>query len=240
MIKSCSKCGEKKQYPENFRKGGKKKDGSSYYYSYCKICDNKRQIEYKSKTRKKYTPHGTPKENLVGKKFGQLIVIEYAGIKQLRNYKGHIWLCKCDCGNNTTIMDSDLKTKHTKSCGCLSKRKQEKSPLYKGYKEISGTTWSKIKRGAKQRNIEFNITIKYAWNLFSKQNNQCSLSGLYIDFSKTRRENNTASLDRINNSKGYIQGNVQWVHKDVNIIKQFYSQDYFIFLCNNISNNNIK
>jgi archaellum component FlaC len=41
----------------------------------------------------------------------------------------------------------------------------------------------------------------------------------------------TASLDRVDSAKGYIKGNVQWVHKDINMMKQQYSQEYFIQMC---------
>jgi len=30
-----------------------------------------------------------------------------------------MWLCKCDCGAETTVVSSDLKTGHTRSCGCF-------------------------------------------------------------------------------------------------------------------------
>lgn len=239
MIKPCSRCAEEKQYPEDFPKTNtKKKDGSNSYRSYCKTCSNKLQIEYKTKTRKNYTPHGTPKENLINKIFGKLTVIEYYSYKQFDNSKRHVWLCKCECGNEKKVQENYLKSGHVQTCGCSRNRRQKDSPLYKGYKDISMTIWNKIKRSAKKRNHEFNISIKYAWELFEKQNNKCALSGLYINFSDNRRENHSASLDRIDSTKGYIKDNVQWVHKDVNIIKQFYSQNYFIFLCSKIADNN--
>jgi hypothetical protein len=49
--------------------------------------------------------------NLEGKKFNLLTVIEYLG-----NSK---WLCRCDCGNLKIAYGSDIKSGHTKSCGCL-------------------------------------------------------------------------------------------------------------------------
>jgi len=45
----------------------------------------------------------------------------------------------------------------------------------------------------------------------------------------------TASLDRIDSSKGYVLDNVQWVHKRVNFLKRDYSEKELLFWCNAIS-----
>jgi hypothetical protein len=45
----------------------------------------------------------------------------------------------------------------------------------------------------------------------------------------------TASLDRIDSSKGYTIDNVQWVHKTVNLMKRELNQQDFIDICNKIS-----
>jgi len=47
------------------------------------------------------------------------------------------------------------------------------------------------------------------------------LSGIDLEFSKTRKDtqNKSVSIDRIDNKKGYIIGNVQWIHKKINIMK---------------------
>jgi hypothetical protein len=111
------------------------------------------------------------------------------------------------------------------------------SKLWKGYGEISGNYWDGLRRGAngsKGRSpIDFDITIEYVWELFLLQERKCALSGLDIWFKHTTTQgtSNTASLDRIDSSKGYITGNVQWVHKDVNKMKNSFDQDYFIRLC---------
>lgn len=54
---------------------------------------------------------------------------------------------------------------------------------------------------------------------------------------KKGQSNITASLDRIDSSKGYVEGNVQWVHKDVNYIKQDLEESYFKKLCKLITEN---
>jgi hypothetical protein len=48
----------------------------------------------------------------------------------------------------------------------------------------------------------------------------------------------TASLDRIDSSKGYIEGNVQWIHKHINKMKNNFNESYFIEICKKISQKN--
>ena len=82
-----------------------------------------------------------------------------------------------------------------------------------------------------RRPIELAITIQQAWELFLAQGRKCALSGEPIAFPRINAEKGTASLDRIDSNLGYVLGNVQWVHKDVNIMKNKFDQDYFIGLC---------
>jgi len=114
-----------------------------------------------------------------------------------------------------------------------------------GYEGISGTIWASIKGNAKTRKIPFLITIKYAWDLFLRQDKKCALSGLYLEFghgylSKHFRSKTTASLDRINSKLGYIEGNVQWVHKDINLMKWKLPQERFIDMCKKVTENATK
>lgn len=104
-----------------------------------------------------------------------------------------------------------------------------------GYKEIYGSHWNVIQTSAKARNLEFNISIEYAWNIFIKQNRKCALSGMELQFG--RRGDQTASLDRIDSTSGYIEGNVQWLHKNINIMKMDMDQNTFVELCGRIWNN---
>lgn len=104
---------------------------------------------------------------------------------------------------------------------------------WKGCGEISGSYWCNLKNGAKKRNLELSTTIEYAWNLYLQQGGVCALSGLPITF----KANKTASLDRIDSSIGYIEGNVQWSHKHINNMKLNLDQNYFIHLCKLIADN---
>lgn len=58
------------------------------------------------------------KLELAGQRFGRLTVIREAGKDSHGMYK---WLCQCDCGNQTVVLSSQLKSGRTKSCGCYRK-----------------------------------------------------------------------------------------------------------------------
>ena len=76
--------------------------------------------------------------------------------------------------------------------------------------------------------------------MFLKQNKKCALSGVLLSFNtiaKNQTSKKTASLDRIDSSKGYIEGNVQWVHKKINDLKSNFDEDTLIKMCNLISKN---
>lgn len=120
------------------------------------------------------------------------------------------------------------KREHTKS--------EKLENFWKGRRShhtISGSFFNSIVNGARQRNIEIMITIDYIWSLFEKQNGKCALSGLSLRFnlSGENRNTRTASLDRIDSSKGYIEGNVQWVHRQINKMKMDLDESEFIDFC---------
>lgn len=100
---------------------------------------------------------------------------------------------------------------------------------YKDSKLINGGFFNVIKSGAKVRNLEFNITIEQIEDLFLKQNGKCALSGIILNLTKNSNYRlSTASLDRIDSSKGYIIENIQWIHKRINKIKNDLPEDEFL------------
>lgn len=51
-----------------------------------------------------------------GLKYGRLTVIKHFG-KDKRNK--HLWLCKCECGNEKVVVSDNLSSGKSNSCGCL-------------------------------------------------------------------------------------------------------------------------
>lgn len=174
-------------------------------------------------------------KNLLNKKFGYVTVIKL--IESNNRREQGKWLCVCECGNQKIFSGRWLKESKGVHCGCKVKESQRKR-YFRGYGEISKTVFNNIKKSAIRRNILFEITIEYVWDLFLKQNRKCKISGLDLFFGKFTYDYNTASLDRIDSSKGYIEGNVQWVHKDVNLMKGSFIEKNFIEYCRTIANYN--
>lgn len=178
----------------------------------------------------------TVRADLTNIKFGKLIALYY--VSTCRNNHAR-WMCKCECGNEKDILATHLVSGKIQSCGCITKSKIGPGHhQWTGIGEISGDIWSSIKRGANgskgRRVLEFSISLQDAWDLFIKQQRKCALSGIILTFGN----NKTASLDRVDSSKGYIKDNIQWVHKDINKMKMAYSNDYFIDTCKLIANYN--
>lgn len=175
-----------------------------------------------------------PSIDYTGQTFSKLTAIERVGKKRGMN----LWRCKCECGNEKICLSVDLKRGHTKSCGCDAAKTRERHYKWNGYQEITSTFWGRAARSARDRSIEFNITIEEAWNLYISQNKRCALSGMPIYFQKKSYIwDGTCSLDRKDSSKPYTKDNVQWVHKEVNKIKQDLSDDKLIYWCCLIAKN---
>ena len=90
-------------------------------------------------------------------------------------------------------------------------------------KRILSTT----RGNAKRKNREHTLDLQYLVDLWNKQEGVCALTGVSMLRTMKAREPRTASLDRIDNSKGYIQGNVQFVTTWANRSKFIFSVETF-------------
>lgn len=58
-------------------------------------------------------------ENLVGKRFGRLVVTASAGYGESSGCSYRLWKCLCDCGNKHIARTGYLNFGMVRSCGCL-------------------------------------------------------------------------------------------------------------------------
>lgn len=153
-------------------------------------------------------------------------------LKQCRNNNRLVWQCQCDCGKIFYLNSTHVK-QHSGGC-------KRCSGGWKGCGEISKRYFSSVRGGAESRNLEFNVTIEEIWQLFLQQDRKCAYSKLDLCFVysyNTDCVKQTASLDRIDSSKGYMIDNVQWVHKDINKMKWSFSHEIFIDYCKRVVDN---
>ena len=174
--------------------------------------------------------------SLIGRTFGKLQV---TGIQNVRLGNGKLHakaLCKCVCGSIKEIFWTTVAKGLALSCGCsrnFDATTGSNNYHFKGYREIRSAFWRGYQNGAKDRGHLFELDIKYAWDLFEKQERKCAFSGVPLVFGSNKKNSaTTASIDRIDPTKGYLPGNIQWVHKTINLMRNVLSVEDFISWCN--------
>ncbi len=160
-------------------------------------------------------------QDLTGQKFYKWTVLERG---ENSKHRATRWECRCDCGNYGIVCSSDLKIGNHKSCGKCH---------YHCF--IQNSFWGEIQKQAGHRGYEFSITKDYITNLWKEQKGKCAISGIELYMPEKAREQRgpkcTASIDRIDNAVGYIEGNVQWVLKDVNKMRREYTVERYVSIC---------
>jgi hypothetical protein len=147
--------------------------------------------------------------------------------------------CRCKCGKEYNIDAYILCNGRSSSCiTCFnSGNSGSKNPSWKGYKDIPYTWFSKYFERSNRKRFG-DITIEQVYNMWIKQNKKCALSNVEIDFINRKGLGTSASIDRIDSKKEYTIENVQLVHKDLNLMKNRFDQNYFINMCKLVSENN--
>lgn len=153
--------------------------------------------------------------DLTGNRYGRLLVLRREGTR--RSPCGStkvLWRCLCDCGNETVVAGSELKTGKTKSCGCYHKetiaeigrssRKHGDSQNSRLY-----TIWSGIiQRCQYPKHVEFyryggrGISVCDEWRDYSNFKNWAIETGY--------NDNDKLSIDRVDNDGDYSPDNCKW------------------------------
>lgn len=142
---------------------------------------------------------------------------------------------RCICGASSLVSKSALLNGKSRSCpGCVVRpsKKPQGSAVY-------AHDLGKIKKGAAARGLAVEVGADYLNKLFEQQGRRCALSGVGLEpgarvTNQRKRHGRTMSLDRIDSARGYVEGNVQWTHKDINLAKQCLSNEQFLSMCLNV------
>lgn len=88
-------------------------------------------------------------ENITGKQFGRLTVLERTGTTRQGNA---LWLCQCTCSGTTIVRGADLRNGHTISCGCFCVEQTSQANTKHGHSGKAGersseyTSWLSMRR----------------------------------------------------------------------------------------------
>lgn len=167
----------------------------------------------------------------IGDKYKHWVVI---GGPRTTEHQCLVWLCQCDCGGEKRWIQGNELTNLNMSFECLKcagKRRGDAQAKRNGkVGELTLTRFTRLKRSAEKRKIDFNVSIEFLWDLFQSQKQICAITGDYISNIKD------ASLDRIDSSKGYIEGNVQWVTYQANVSKHVMTMEQLYEFCKKVLN----
>ena len=92
-----------------------------------------------------------------------------------------------------------------------------------------------IKTAKQRKTVEVFISIQHLKDAWEKQEGRCAYTKLPL--TSEAHQLNTASLDRIDSSKGYVEGNIQLVCVPINRMKLDYTEEKFIHLCQLVAQN---
>jgi len=144
------------------------------------------------------------KIEMVNKKFGRLTVIEDVGADKRQEA---LWRCLCECGNIIVSLGGNLRSGHTKSCGCLKKELAREALTTHGKRYIPEyKIWADmIQRCTNQKRDAYK---NYGGRGIAIDKKWMSFEFFYKDMGD--RPSKLYTIERIDNDKGYYKENCKW------------------------------
>lgn len=145
-------------------------------------------------------------ENLTGRKFGRLLVIQLLASGR----HGTLWKCRCSCGKSKDVYASALRTGRTVSCGCY-------------HDECSRNRTTHGESGTTKRTAEYRTWYAMKQRCLNSNTKQykdyggrgitvCARWMWFEDFltDMGRKPTPAHTIERINNELSYFKKNCKW------------------------------
>lgn len=162
-------------------------------------------------------------EDLSGRRFGRLFVLERAG----RSRHGVLrYRCHCDCGSETLSLANSLRTGRAQSCGCLNRERVRRACSKAPGESAFNNTLYKYRQQAKDRGLVFDISRSEFHALVASLCTYCGAPPQNV-MKAAGGDILYNGIDRVDNDVGYVSGNVVPCCKICNIAKGRMSVEEF-------------
>lgn len=176
------------------------------------------------------------RKDLTGARFGSWVVIRPIE----RSHSGTIWLCRCDCGTEDSVLGCNLAAGGSKSCGCWQRALAAGQAIVNFEEQLADTkllpgvaacnrAFGHYKAMAARRGRTFAISRDEFEAITQSNCNYCGRppSAKY-KIPRGNGEYTYNGIDRVNNALGYVAGNVVPCCKTCNIAKSTMSVAVFL------------
>lgn len=153
-----------------------------------------------------------PRIDLVGRQFGRLTVLKYAGTLANRHAT---WLCRCSCGAERSVAGNNLQSGMSTSCGCFTReraseanrthgrsRNPESAPEYRSWKHMRDRCRAPTNKDYRLYGAR-GIAVCERWGDFEN---------FYADMGPRPKG---LTLERLNNDHDYSPTNCRWMPPSV-------------------------
>lgn len=163
------------------------------------------------------------RHDLIGKRFGRLIVVDFAGHIG-KNNKEIAWKCKCDCGAIKVVRASCLRNGQTRSCGCFQKEnriqniwsKRKQYPTIDRQEAVTRFLCQRVLDASKKKKQGCSLSAANIRQLIFQPCHYCGSKGsnTFKDVDKKHKRKISDlvikynGLDRLDSSRGYTVDNV--------------------------------
>jgi hypothetical protein len=143
-----------------------------------------------------------PRRNSISRRFGRLIILGPAPSRRDHGYSR----CQCSCGTRTVVRNDDLRAGKSVSCGCFRAERAREANLVHGMTDsIEFRRWQGLLRRClevthKSHRWYKNVPVCKRWRK--------SFLAFYRDVGPC--PDPKLELDRRDNRRGYVPGNVRW------------------------------